>query len=181
VRLGAGFCKNKQTSFIIRRRVGRPQQRVVSCQACSICLPASLAGLQQATLARPATLHRRPPRARAAQQACRRARYGGGAGGCAVLLGFPSYTNKEHVLGARCTRVQASCICASPHLRNLRETGKMCKIVDYVVDSLLGGHAVKQQKSFLSVPLTTQIVRCTKKCHRPLLLGENSIRNNMVD
>jgi hypothetical protein len=60
------FCKNKQTSFIIRRRVGRPQQRVVSFQACSICLPASLAGLQQATLARPATLHRRPPRARAA-------------------------------------------------------------------------------------------------------------------
>ena len=63
---GRRFCKNKQTSFIIRRRVGRPQQRVVSFQACSICLPASLAGLQQATLARPATLHRRPPRARAA-------------------------------------------------------------------------------------------------------------------
>ena len=59
------FCNNKQTSFIIRGRVGRPQQRVVPCQACSICLPASLAGLQQATLARPATLHRRPPRARA--------------------------------------------------------------------------------------------------------------------
>ena len=72
--------------------------------------------------ARPRCTDARPAHA---QQACRRARYGGGAGGCAVLLGLPSYTNKEHVLGARCTRVQVSCISLIPHLRNLWEKGKI--------------------------------------------------------
>ena len=122
--------------------------------------------------ARPRCTDARPAHA---QQACRRARYGGGAGGCAVLLGLPSYTNKEHVLGARCTRVQVSCISRIPHLQNLWEKGKIVVLCCcYVVGGAQGIFWVgcsKTAEIIPSIPLTTQIVRCTKKMPAAVSVG----------